>query len=451
MYSSWNARALLRSLTLCALLLWAPLAAQAQQERLDVDTARELIFSLLQQGQPAAAADAARAVLAGRPDDIPALLGLTQALIGLGQSAEAARAGQRAWSLSTLPEDRFASAMVTAQALARSERKLLAQFWLRRAFQVAPSPVAKAAAARDLRQLRRITPLRVQLDFDVEPSSNINGGARSDRFFGGTIGGTSLALSGVAYTASADLTYSLPPRGRRLNAFKLNGIWRTYTLSDEAKRIAPDARGSDFDYQEVEVAWEATYLLPRGRFSHGITLGRSWSGGEDLERFIGADLFWSRAISDRQRITLGYEFEDQDRLDTSIRSSTLHGVSIGWVQGTEPGIWAISARIADKDSDSAIVANVGRSLSVSFIPREPLVGTANRFSAIYEERDFDEEIIFGLRRDKTTQLSLDITFGGVDYYGFSPTLDLTARRTESTINLYDADTFSIGFGLTSLF
>ncbi|MEL6700159.1 MAG: surface lipoprotein assembly modifier [Pseudomonadota bacterium] len=433
----------------------APLQATAQPSppatAISVDAARDLIFVLLQSGNPAAAADAAQAVLTAQPGDVPAWLGLSQAHLMMGQATPAARAGRKAWAAAKTPNDRYASAMVTARALSADNRKTLAQLWLRRAYQVAPNASAKRTAAISLRQLRANTPLHVRLDFGIEPTNNINGGARSEQVHGGTISGTSLALSGVEYSAAARLTYSLPPSGRTSHALTFAGITRHYTLSDEAQATAPNASGSDFAFQEVELGWRTRYALPKAQVGHTISFGKSWSGGDPLSNFRGLTLDWSRALSPRQGLSLRYEYEIQDRLDADIRSSTLNALSATWTARARQGVFSATARLADKASDSATIDYDAASLSLSYAPREAWIGTNTRLTAFFETRDYPQPIFFGQRTDDTRALTLDITFGDINYYGFAPTVEISARRTESTVDLYDADTLSVGFGLTSLF
>ncbi len=443
-----------------AALVWlsvmlCPLSAGSQELRLSVEDTRQLVFVLLGQNQPSAAAHAARAVLEARPGDIPALLGLSQAALALGQSTAAADAGQRAWQNAKSLRDRFASAMVTARALAADERKLQAQLWLRRAYQAAPDAQAKRAAARDIRRLRQLTPLLIQLSFGIEPSSNINGGARSERVEGGTISGTSLALSGIEFNTSAQLRYTVPSQGNSRHSLTARGTWRQFTLSSQARAIAPAASGSDFAFGEVELGWEGRHRRGKGQLTHRLNLGHSRSGGAALSRFVGGALGWSQPLGGTQhgggRLSFTYQLERQDRLDSPIRSSTLNALSAQWDFRSEAGQWAISGRVARLASESAIIGHDAASLTARFTPRKPWIGTQTRLAAQYEHRSYAQPIIFGLRRDNTLELSVDITFGKIDYYGFAPTLDLTARRTQSSIDLYDAQTLSVGLGLTSLF
>ncbi len=55
------------------------------------------------------------------------------------------------------------------------------------------------------------------------------------------------------------------------------------------------------------------------------------------------------------------------------------------------------------------------------------------------------------RREDRIQADLTMVFNKVDYYGFNPTMRVTASKTDSNISLYDAKRFGVNFGIQSAF
>lgn len=68
-------------------------------------------------------------------------------------------------------------------------------------------------------------------------------------------------------------------------------------------------------------------------------------------------------------------------------------------------------------------------------------------------RDYDNFRRFSPdgRRDHEVAVFATLNFTEVDYYGFIPTLTLNAGRTESSIGLFDVESYGVQLGVKSAF
>ena len=158
-------------IAIIATLIFVIAPANAQEARLSRDEGRNLAVQLLQSGQAAAAKAIAEGLLSANPQDVIALILLSQAERNLGNFQTARQAGQAAWAYATTDDDRFVAATVTAQAFSSEEKYTRAQFWLRRASNFAPNDAMVETLARDYSTLQRVNPLQFNLQFGVAPSS----------------------------------------------------------------------------------------------------------------------------------------------------------------------------------------------------------------------------------------------------------------------------------------
>ncbi|MBT8459910.1 MAG: DUF560 domain-containing protein, partial [Boseongicola sp.] len=72
-----------------------------------------------------------------------------------------------------------------------------------------------------------------------------------------------------------------------------------------------------------------------------------------------------------------------------------------------------------------------------------------RLTASVEQRNFHKfNSVAGGRDDTTVSFGINVTFPEVSYFGFFPEASLQARRTMSTVDIYDRNEYS--FGLTAV-
>jgi hypothetical protein len=123
----------------------------------------------------------------------------------------ALEAARRANASADTDDERYAAAVELAAGNFVQERGLIAQFWLRRAAQVAPTEELREAAIRNFRAVRAQTPWSWSLGFSVVPSSNVNNGSRAETIeIAGlpfVLSGDAQALSGLEATLTGSVRY----------------------------------------------------------------------------------------------------------------------------------------------------------------------------------------------------------------------------------------------------
>ncbi|SLN26436.1 hypothetical protein PSA7680_01154 [Pseudoruegeria aquimaris] len=446
---------LLAALALC---LCAAQPLSAQSLRISAEDGPRAAFTLLYNGYAQAAADLARALIARDPSDLEAHLALSRAERVLGNFEAATAAGKSAWALADTDEERFAAALVTAQALSSEGKRTRAMLWLRRAAQEAPDEARKAQAMRDFRYVRGRNPFSTTLSFTSRPSSNINNGSKSDTLIIDglpfVISGDARALSGLEVVLGASTAYTRRVSENRLLRFGGRFETRHYALSSEAKAQAPDQDASDYSYTEIEATIGATQLRdPRlGITDLSFDIGRAWYGGDPLANFLRG------TIEHRQRLgrsitgTYSLSLTSQQRLDSSTQDSTDLFVLGNWAMtGQSGGVlgWNLGAR--DMRSQSATISHNALIAGISYQPRAEIFGTRGVLSLDVEQRSYDKPLFGTMREDTRTRLGVTLLLDGLEYYGFAPTLNMSYTRTKSNISLYDTEEIGVNIGLRSTF
>lgn len=463
---------------LCGAGLWlalpAPcgLAQTPTETRLSIPQSRALAYKLLNEHQPLAARHIALALIERDPEDVDALLVLSRAERLLEDPIAAKKAGKRAWSAAKKPKDKYTAAMLVAQAVSSDGNKLGSQFWLRRAAQVAPDERRKAQAVRDLRYVRSTSPVAVKLDFSIAPSSNINNGPKAkDLGPNVSISGDGLALSGIEYRLGGTLTYRFPKDETRKWRLSLATQLSTqsYSLSSDAKRQAPEASGSDYAFQQLEFrlngmrpdsARSKSDKRDAAATSLELKLGLNWYGGDRLTNFAGISAGRHIALGERARLSFRSGYEKRWRQDRAFRSSNVFSLSSSWSHVSESGnqFWA-SGYFLDTRSQSASVANDTYGVQLGYVSGTPVIaGTTLELTAGYRIRNYKRALQISpllpslpVRKDREISAAATLVFTEVDYYGFSPSLELSARKNRSNNPLYSTEDIGVTLGLRSKF
>lgn len=421
----------------------------------DIEGARVLAFKLVATGHHREAAEIAVILAKRDPTDQAAWLALAQAQRGLGNHRAARTAAHRAWKYADTPEEKYAASLVASQGEAEAGRLTRAQLWLRRAAHHAPNPQMRSRAVQDFQTVRAANPWSTQLSFSINPSSNINNGAKSERVHGGTISGTALALSGMEYSGTVDLRYRFEGTERVQNWVGLNFQARAYSLSDAAKATAPTARNEDFSFQEAQLSFGSRIVNAKGdaAIDLRLDLGANRSGGQHLSNFATLTASRTHAISPLARISYGASLERIERQDTAIRSATVTTVFGAWSKALENGNQiTLTASAGDSISRSSLVDHSRATLGFSYHWPDAPMNTSVDLSLSLEARNYHRPIgLFGMRDDKTASVGVTVTLKDREYYGFVPTIGLHAQTTASTVDIYDTETLGLRFGLRSAF
>lgn len=437
-----------------------PNATYAQQNfTLNVEESRVYGIQALTANRPDVAQAVALGLLQRDPADVQALLMLSAAQTAQGQGDQAAITGKRALANAKTPIERFSANRMIAAAKARSGKYTQAELWLRRALQAAPNEQFRATVQRDFNQVKRKNPLKLDLIFSVNPSSNINNGARNEiawffeRPF--VLSTSAQALSGIEYTAGARASYRIRQTSTTATDLGLMLYSKTYSLSARSKRLAPAASASDYSFRAAEVSARQLTLRNQGQtmLSYGVTLGQNWYGGNPLNRYVRFDISQKHSVSPTfsNRFALSAEYETRigvQNYDLTIFSSS--GAFNFRINDSDKLSLRLEGRNASGGNRSG--EYTGMKFAVGYTFGKPLFGTEVSVDMSAERREYPYSVYAANgRQDNQLSAGLTLLFSKASLYGFSPTLDFKAAKTQSSIDIFDTDSFTVSVGFRSTF
>ncbi len=434
-------------------------AVRAEPLKLDAAGMRQLGLAELTAHHPDKSLAVAEALLQRDPGDVVALILKSRSLRDLGRYAPALQAARQAWSGASTGDERYGAALAMAQALSSQGARTRAQFWLRRAVQAAPTPLAHEIAVRDFDYVRSRNPLSFSVQLSVSPSSNVNGGSSSTttELLGlpFLLSGDARALSGFEAAAGLSLRWRRPVTPAGQTEYRLGLLDRRYALSADAKAQAPGASGSDYDYEAIELGWSRRFTPQgsRAAYTLGATAGRNWYGHDPLSRYLRFDLGAERPLGPRMAGQLRLWDEEQWRDDDSALDARTLGLRgrllLGMKNNDRLGL---SLGYRDTGSDSISVAHHALTAGIDWSRGRPFHGIGLAATLDVERRDYPRfPFTAGGRQDLRVSGELSLTFQKVEYLGFSPVLTISAAQTRSTLGLYDSRELGIGLGFSSAF
>jgi len=445
----------------CAVLAFSLCAAPMQAQDLSVpnDAGRQLV-RLAANHDWAKAEALAREILAVRPGDVSALVVLARARRAMGDAAGAREAALRADANARTDEEHYVAAIEIAAASYDLEKPMIAQFWLRRAAQMAPSDALRARTLRNLQSVAAATPWSLEGQFSIAPSSNVNHGSLADTIdIGGlpfTLNPDAKALAGVEINLGLRARY----RFRGLNDLPAEASFAAFTqqiaLSASAQNKAPDAKGSDYAYDIVELALgqALTDASAPVRYRVDGAVGKAWYGGAELSQYarVAAHAQWGDARRAVNTVTL--QAERQARQDDPHRSATILNLGLrrDWRFASGDAL-AMALRAQHTQSNSVEIDNDALIGSLSYDFGTVLGGRLSLGSAVeIEHRRYDASIYSNdTRRDWRHRLALTMGFPKSGYYGFSPHVQVQIEKVDSTVDFYDQSDATLLFGLRSVF
>lgn len=380
--------------------------------------------------------------------------------LGVAQTSNLTpRAARAVFRAATTQSARFEAARAVAAAYARDGQVLRAQWWLRRAANFAPSRAEADLNRADFQVLRARTRLRPSLSFTVTPTDNINDGADSQVLdLDGIIllvPTSALALSGIEYTGDVRLDYRLSETASHRTTLSGAAFARTYTLSGQAKRRAPQATGSDFSLAQVTLGIDHERRIAGwpGPVDASLRIGRVWSGGTKLRRFlqVGAGQTLPFGPTRVARLSAYYEWHFPDR--ETEPAATVAGLQ-GRYRYTWPGRGQLTllGKLDRYRADSATASFDTARARADYTFARPVLGTGVTLFADATWRDYDEfSISLDGRRDRGVALGTTLVFQEVTAFGFAPTLTLSAERQRSNVDLFNTSGLAISAGFTSQF
>lgn len=451
---------LLLAAALAGLVGLAGLPAGAASVTLTPEQSRAEGFKALAAGDAGLAHAFALALLQRDPHDFAALILRARAARSLGKMAEARAAARAAWAEARPGQQRYDAALVRAEVLSSAGYKLPAQFWLRRALALAPDAKQKAVAVSGLRYVRSHSHWALDLDASLQPSSNVNGGSANSTMtiFGlpFLLSGDARALSGVVGSLGLTAHYRLMPTERTISELRFSAQQTHNWLSAEAKAQAPTARGSDYDYGDVEIGFAQQVRSSVGAlavYHWNLAVGRNWYGGAPLSNYAGFGTGVERPLNASLTGGLDFGLQRQLRLDDFSRSAVVLTSSAG-----------LAYRLANQDtlrltlgdqhseSDNIEIDHNTVFAQLSWDKAAPVMGV-ELGAALQLQRSRYSSFPFSSdgRIDRGLTASVTMLFSRVEYMGFSPSLTIQAQRVRSTVSLYDTRSIGVGLGIRSTF
>ena len=435
--------------------------AYAQEVNLTPQEMRALAANAVVSGAPQQGYQLATALLQRNPNDTEALIIQARAARDLGRLDEAMTTARRAWQGSSTPSERFGASMVMAQALSTSGAKTRAQLWLRRAAQNAPNENFKDVAIRDFRYVQRTNPWSTELSFAAAPSSNVNNGsARSttrlfDLPFEFQLSGTARALSGIQYNAGFATRYRVFENQSSQHDLLFRFDHRTYTLSKEAKQLAPTAKGSDFAFTSASLSY-----IRRGFTGSGIDLpnqfeltgGRTWYAQQPFMQYARIGFTQNYAFAPGNFAFGGFSAERQQSLSARDDANSL-GLNAGVrfsMANKDRLTLSVNAKRSQSDDDNLDYDQL--TLSARYALAKPIAGISVDFGISLSNKNHDQSRFsrFG-RQDQSTSVDMTAVFNQIELYGFSPSVTLSARQTKSNIGLFETRDLGLRVGIQSAF
>ena len=452
--------ALAAACSLC--LTWGEGTAQTA---LTPEELRQAATIALQNGDPVTARRFAEALVARDASDLNAQLILARAARDLGDTPPARAAARSAWALADTDAERYAAALVTAQVLSSEGKRTRAQLWLRRAAQHAPNDLLRERAKRDFRYVKGRNPWRTDLTFTLAPNTNINNGSARDRsrlnyaiselLFGEPIEyeltDEAQAISGIEIGGSVRTRYRFAQTPDTAHDAKLSLSYRTFHITDNLDN--PDTTGSDFAFGSLSLGYgfRTLNLDRKGEFAFDLEGGQTWYGGSRYASFLRAQGQQVWRVRGGRQFRFGGELERQwgqatPDLDTLGLSAS---VTQGFASGNTGflGLYLTTTASPNAGSEYTEVT-----LRTGLALKKPVMGASLQFGlgASWRDYDFSRDAREG-RQDNRIFADVTATFKEIDYYGFNPTVTLSASATDSNVALYDVNRVGLNIGIKSAF
>ena len=453
-----------RSAAGAAMIVWCAFSASSQVS-LTPNELRQAAVVALQTGEAPTARRYAEALVARDPADLNAHLILARAARDMGDIPPARAAARTAWQLADTGAERYSAALITAQILSTEGKRTRAQLWLRRAAQNAPNDLLRERAKRDFRYVKRRNPWKTDLTFTFAPNSNINNGsardtsrlnyAISELLFGEPIeyelNDEAQAIAGVETGGSVRTRYRFAQTPTTAHDAKLSLSYRTFSITDD---LDDDGiKGSDFAFGSLAFGYgyRRLNLDRKGEFALDVEGGQTWYGGSRYASYLRSQAQQTWRTSAQRQFRFGGELERQwgqatPDLDTVGLSAS---ITQGYASGNTGffGLFATTTQSPNPGSEyTEVMLRTGIAL------RKPIVGAAVQFGlgASWRDYDYSRDSRDG-RRDTRIFADVTATFKDIDYYGFNPTVTLSASSTDSNIGLYDVNRVGLNIGIKSAF
>lgn len=449
----------LRCILVLTCLLAQNTGVMAQSTQVSAEYALNLAERALSDDKPEVTVATAQALLRCIPDNYQALILLSLAQSRLENRSDATRAAIRAFRVARTDPQKLQASRMAGAGHFKSGHFSRAEWWLRRAANFAPTPRDSAIVKREFETIRRENPLTVQLSFSSAPSSNVNSGSNENVFNIGDLelllSADSLALSGIEYAASANFGYRLSQSKDHLTSAGFLIYGRTYSLSASSKASVPQVSGSDYALVATEVSLNHRRNVFANLGTTGISahIGQNWFGGDPLWRYGRIALSQDFAINQRTSASLRGFVETEVALDDVQPDTLVYDIEASFgrrLPNRDVVRFSLGARTADTDFDTSDYTSLRGNLQYDFYKR--ILDTRLSLALGIGKKDYEEfALTIDGRHDKSISIGATAVFENISYYGFSPSLTLQARKTNSNFSRYSTDQITARLGIQSNF
>ena len=189
----------------------------------------------------------------------------------------------------------------------------------------------------------------------------------------------------------------------------------------------------------------------RGEFSLTADIGQSFYGGARYTRYLRGRIGQSYYKDAKTKFDVGLSTDmrtaggstDQNLLSLNA------GVSRNLNNGN--GLY-LGIAVSSMQADTLRLEYDELSLRSGYVLGREVMGTKLQFGLNTSFRNYDVSPHDPSgRQDFTVSAEVTATFKNIDYYGFNPTISLSAATTNSNIGLYDVNRVGLGIGIASSF
>lgn len=448
--------------------LWLALAfllaqgAAAETVDLTLENARIIARQAYAVGELGVANALARRLLEANPHDAQALLILAATEPALGNPTAGRLAGRKAWAAAETPLLRYEIARHTAAAAFQENRPGLAQFWLRRAADVAPSAKDYARTVADYRRMRAENPVSLRFDLAVMPSSNLNGGGQGGvleidgQIVNGFYNRSLPPLSGLRAEAQTEVNYRLAtgPRSQTTLGFSLSASLNA--LSAEARALNLNISGAEFNQTTAEATISHDFLWQGGNHPVHLALaaGQNWSGGSVLGPHLRVDASTPLVRNAAGELRLAGSVERQWQPTSAVNSGSLALMAQRRLASGDNLGGGIYLRQVNGTGYNQDYRDASAMLTYALAQPIGPVALSGRLTAGL--RDYDvyrlgfAQLTQG-RHDQRLGLSVDMTLQNLSVWGYAPVISVTGSQTQSNVNWFDSRQLGISIGFESKF
>lgn len=438
--------------------LCLPGKALAETVTLSPDQMIAAARQALTQRQPGLAQALMDAYLSAHPETVEALVLKSRAARDQGQNKLARTSAKQAWRAAETPSEKFAAAMVSAQAQSSSGNKMAGQFWLRRASDHARTNAQQTQLRKDFRYVRDRNPWRMDLSFGITPSSNVNDGSSEDTItlFGlpFSLSPSAKALSGTQGHVSANLAYRFAERETWRNFIGAQLFHRETWLDHKARDAAPMVSNGDFRYSSAALTFEHQRLIPKwnARLDLRARHGRIWYGGSALANFTGLGAQLHLARPEGKQISLYARYDQQDHINAALPDVHVGDIGLRYRFDKWDRKWQISTALQQSFSDDPTreYREVRAEVEVDLGQIVNGVDLTMGLGASHRTYEISRYALDG-RHDSTVEARAAVTLSELGYMGFAPVVTLQHRNTSSNISLYTKSETALGLTLSSQF